>query len=162
MIFEFCLQIDDEEKVTLIDFPQMVSTSHANAEDLFYRDVECVIRSAKIFLSLTSSVIFSVLAKASTPNAGQIEQLNCCNLNRNSYRTSGFTPSCFRIGNLLFSIAQYHELFCLLCKCLIDFTHYICRNLQVLLNEGVWQVFQEENWLHPRARFLASVRSSRF
>jgi RIO kinase 2 len=38
------VQIDEEENVTLIDFPQMVSVSHANARDLFERDVECVIR----------------------------------------------------------------------------------------------------------------------
>lgn len=29
---EFNLMIDDQEKITLIDFPQMVSTSHPNAE----------------------------------------------------------------------------------------------------------------------------------
>ena len=28
----------------LIDFPQMVSSSHANAEHLFQRDAECVNR----------------------------------------------------------------------------------------------------------------------
>jgi RIO kinase 2 len=41
---EFNLLIDDEEQLTLIDFPQMVSVSHANAEELFDRDVECIIR----------------------------------------------------------------------------------------------------------------------
>ena len=29
---EFNLMLDDNEKVTMIDFPQMVSTSHENAE----------------------------------------------------------------------------------------------------------------------------------
>ena len=29
---EFNLMIDDNDQVTLIDFPQMVSTSHSNAE----------------------------------------------------------------------------------------------------------------------------------
>ena len=38
------LQIDDDENVTLIDFPQMVSTSHPNAKDYFYRDVEGVVK----------------------------------------------------------------------------------------------------------------------
>lgn len=38
------MQIDDEENLTLIDFPQMVSVGHGNARELFYRDVECVIR----------------------------------------------------------------------------------------------------------------------
>lgn len=29
---EFNLMISDDEKITMIDFPQMVSTSHPNAE----------------------------------------------------------------------------------------------------------------------------------
>jgi RIO kinase 2 len=39
---EFNLLVDDEENVTVIDFPQMVSTSHINAEYYFNRDVQCV------------------------------------------------------------------------------------------------------------------------
>ncbi|PRP78245.1 hypothetical protein PROFUN_02222 [Planoprotostelium fungivorum] len=39
---EFNIMINDEEKVTVIDFPQMVSTSHANAEMYFNRDVNCI------------------------------------------------------------------------------------------------------------------------
>ena len=39
---EFNLLVDDEEKVTVIDFPQMISTSHINAEYYFNRDVNCV------------------------------------------------------------------------------------------------------------------------
>ncbi len=38
------MQVDEQGGVTLIDFPQMVSTSHANAEELFDRDIDCVIR----------------------------------------------------------------------------------------------------------------------
>lgn len=42
---EFNLLINEEtEEVTVIDFPQMVSVSHANAKELFERDVECIIR----------------------------------------------------------------------------------------------------------------------
>ena len=41
---EFNLMVDDEEELTLIDFPQMVSVSHPNAEELFDRDVECIVR----------------------------------------------------------------------------------------------------------------------
>ena len=41
---EFNLLVDDEEKVTLIDFPQMVSTSHLNAVHFFDRDVDCLKR----------------------------------------------------------------------------------------------------------------------
>jgi len=39
---EFNLMIDDEENITLIDFPQMVSTTHENAEFYFDRDVQCI------------------------------------------------------------------------------------------------------------------------
>lgn len=39
---EFNLMLDDQDHVTMIDFPQMVSTSHANAEWYFDRDVKCV------------------------------------------------------------------------------------------------------------------------
>ncbi|EIE18013.1 RIO1-domain-containing protein [Coccomyxa subellipsoidea C-169] len=41
---EFNILVDEQGGVTLIDFPQMVSTSHANAEELFDRDIDCVIR----------------------------------------------------------------------------------------------------------------------
>ncbi|PSC74501.1 Serine threonine-kinase rio2 [Micractinium conductrix] len=41
---EFNLLINEREELTLIDFPQMVSVGHANAEELFERDVECIIR----------------------------------------------------------------------------------------------------------------------
>lgn len=41
---EFNIMIDDNEKVTMIDFPQMVSVSHRNAEMYFDRDVECVVK----------------------------------------------------------------------------------------------------------------------
>lgn len=39
---EFNLLIDDDEVLTMIDFPQMVSTSHANAAEYFARDVQCI------------------------------------------------------------------------------------------------------------------------
>nr|XP_043610168.1 serine/threonine-protein kinase rio2 [Erigeron canadensis] len=41
---EFNIMIDDDEKITVIDFPQMVSVSHRNAEMYFDRDVECIIK----------------------------------------------------------------------------------------------------------------------
>lgn len=34
---EFNMLVDEEERLTLIDFPQMVSTRHANAEEMFDR-----------------------------------------------------------------------------------------------------------------------------
>ncbi|MEQ2270828.1 Serine/threonine-protein kinase RIO2 [Xenotaenia resolanae] len=39
---EFNLMLDDQDHITLIDFPQMVSTSHTNAEWYFDRDVKCI------------------------------------------------------------------------------------------------------------------------
>ena len=36
--------INEDEEVTVIDFPQMVSTSHLNAQFYFQRDVECIQR----------------------------------------------------------------------------------------------------------------------
>jgi len=39
---EFNIMIDDEENIRLIDFPQMVSTNHYNAEMYFNRDVDCI------------------------------------------------------------------------------------------------------------------------
>ncbi|CAN0447454.1 unnamed protein product, partial [Scytosiphon promiscuus] len=41
---EFNMLVDEEERLTLIDFPQMVSTRHANAEEMFDRDVACVVK----------------------------------------------------------------------------------------------------------------------
>ncbi|GAA6224829.1 serine/threonine-protein kinase RIO2 [Lates japonicus] len=39
---EFNLMLDDQDHITMIDFPQMVSTSHPNAEWYFDRDVKCI------------------------------------------------------------------------------------------------------------------------
>jgi RIO kinase 2 len=39
---EFNLMIDKEENITMIDFPQMVSTTHENSNMYFDRDVQCV------------------------------------------------------------------------------------------------------------------------
>merc|ERR1711931_35912 len=39
---EFNLMVDDNDKVTVIDFPQMMSVDHPNARFYFERDVECV------------------------------------------------------------------------------------------------------------------------
>ncbi|GAV67179.1 RIO1 domain-containing protein/Rio2_N domain-containing protein [Cephalotus follicularis] len=44
---EFNIMIDDDEKITMIDFPQMVSVSHHNARMYFDRDVECVFKFFK-------------------------------------------------------------------------------------------------------------------
>ncbi|KFQ66890.1 Serine/threonine-protein kinase RIO2, partial [Phaethon lepturus] len=39
---EFNLILDNDDHITMIDFPQMISTSHANAEWYFDRDVNCI------------------------------------------------------------------------------------------------------------------------
>ena len=39
---EFNLMIDEKEKITVIDFPQIVSIEHVNAQMYFDRDVACV------------------------------------------------------------------------------------------------------------------------
>lgn len=39
---EFNLMIDDDERITLIDFPQIVSAHHPNAAEYFARDVQCI------------------------------------------------------------------------------------------------------------------------
>jgi RIO kinase 2 len=39
---EFNIMLSDEDEVFVIDFPQMVSTEHANARSLFERDVNCI------------------------------------------------------------------------------------------------------------------------
>ncbi|XP_064620675.1 serine/threonine-protein kinase RIO2-like [Lineus longissimus] len=39
---EFNLMLDNNDRVTMFDFPQMVSISHINAEWYFNRDVQCI------------------------------------------------------------------------------------------------------------------------
>eukprot|EP00042_Codosiga_hollandica_P024539 m.104175 g.104175 ORF g.104175 m.104175 type:complete len:515 (+) comp51586_c0_seq4:95-1639(+) len=39
---EFNLLVDENDKPTMIDFPQMISTDHINAEMYFDRDVQCI------------------------------------------------------------------------------------------------------------------------
>eukprot|EP00803_Ostreobium_quekettii_P000857 evm.model.scf_2011.2 EVM.evm.TU.scf_2011.2 scf_2011:5235-11310(-) len=41
---EFNVMIDDDEEITMIDFPQMISVRHPNAKHLFDRDIECLIK----------------------------------------------------------------------------------------------------------------------
>lgn len=39
---EFNIMIKDNGKPVIIDFPQMISTKHINAETYFQRDVNCI------------------------------------------------------------------------------------------------------------------------
>lgn len=41
---EFNVLVDDDKEITVIDFPQMVSTSHVDAKQLFERDVDSIRR----------------------------------------------------------------------------------------------------------------------
>lgn len=41
---EFNLMVDPAFNITLIDFPQMISTSHPNATELFNRDMQCLVK----------------------------------------------------------------------------------------------------------------------
>uniref|UniRef100_A0A804QXD5 non-specific serine/threonine protein kinase n=1 Tax=Zea mays TaxID=4577 RepID=A0A804QXD5_MAIZE len=51
---EFNIMIDDDEKITVIDFPQMVSVSHRNAQMFFDRDIECIYKFFNKRFNLTS------------------------------------------------------------------------------------------------------------
>ncbi|KAL6840066.1 hypothetical protein ACP4OV_029876 [Aristida adscensionis] len=51
---EFNIMIDDDEKVTVIDFPQMVSVSHRNAQMFFDRDIECIYKFFRKRFNLSS------------------------------------------------------------------------------------------------------------
>lgn len=50
---EFNIMIDNDEKVTVIDFPQMVSVCHRNAQMYFDRDVECIFKFFRKRFKLT-------------------------------------------------------------------------------------------------------------
>lgn len=41
---EFNLLINDVGKLTVIDFPQCISSSHYNGKEYFERDIECLYR----------------------------------------------------------------------------------------------------------------------
>jgi len=51
---EFNIMIDVNEKITVIDFPQMVSVSHRNAQMFFDRDIECIYKFFNKRFNLTS------------------------------------------------------------------------------------------------------------
>ncbi|KAI8468269.1 MAG: RIO1 family-domain-containing protein [Monoraphidium minutum] len=42
--FNLMISRSGDEDLTMIDFPQMVSVGHANAQELFDRDVDCIVR----------------------------------------------------------------------------------------------------------------------
>lgn len=52
---EFNLLVDDTGTVTMIDFPQMISTAHPNASDYFLRDINCLIKFFSMKMRYTPS-----------------------------------------------------------------------------------------------------------
>jgi RIO kinase 2 len=67
---EFNLMIDTVGNITLIDFPQMVSTSHPNAQELLTRDINCLIKffAMKMHYVPPESIIFSLSDIVTDPN----------------------------------------------------------------------------------------------
>lgn len=53
---EFNIMIDDDETVTMIDFPQMVSVSHRNAQMYFDRDIGCIYKFFNKRFNLTEKL----------------------------------------------------------------------------------------------------------
>ncbi|CAI0419219.1 unnamed protein product [Linum tenue] len=70
---EFNIMIDDDEKVTMIDFPQMVSVSHRNAQMFFDRDVGCIYKffAKRYNLSFQDDADDNNSAQAETDEAGR-------------------------------------------------------------------------------------------
>jgi len=75
---EFNLMIDADEKVTLIDFPQIVHLTHANAGELFDRDVRsiCEFFRKRIHIEVEEwphfdEVMAEVAAAAEAPTLGE-------------------------------------------------------------------------------------------
>ncbi|RRT60495.1 hypothetical protein B296_00015053 [Ensete ventricosum] len=67
---EFNIMIDDNEQVTMIDFPQMVSVSHRNAKMYFDRDVECIFK----FFSKRSVAKYAKLYDETEADVEEIER----------------------------------------------------------------------------------------
>ncbi|NXU47078.1 RIOK2 kinase, partial [Turnix velox] len=87
---EFNLILDNEDHVTMIDFPQMVSTSHVNAEWYFDRDVDCVKEFFKKRFNYESELF---------PTFRDIRRE--CSLDK-EIAASGYTKEMEEDGNLLY------------------------------------------------------------
>jgi RIO kinase 2 len=84
--------VDQTGKVTLIDFPQMVSTGHANASDLFARDMNGLVK-------------FFAMKMHYVPDADQVLRLEDIPVIEahidEEVRASGFAPSPEEEGQLV-------------------------------------------------------------
>ncbi|XP_050238939.1 serine/threonine-protein kinase rio2 [Mercurialis annua] len=82
---EFNIMIDDDEKVTMIDFPQMVSVSHRNAQMYFDRDVECIFK----FFRKRFNMSFREIADENVDSEEDVDE--SCRLSFSSIsKTSGY------------------------------------------------------------------------
>eukprot|EP01038_Epipyxis_sp_PR26KG_P004898 gene4898-6859_t len=74
---EFNLMIDESGKdITLIDFPQMISTSHLNASEFFKRDINCLIKFFSMKMHFIPSDDYIVSLESITPAEVQITNDN--------------------------------------------------------------------------------------
>jgi RIO kinase 2 len=77
---EFNMFIDDDDRITIIDFPQMVSVDHPNAAMLFDRDTQCL----RVFFERRFGFIASAVPSITIDCADRLESLD------NAVKASGF------------------------------------------------------------------------
>ncbi|GAB4858975.1 hypothetical protein Ancab_010447 [Ancistrocladus abbreviatus] len=94
---EFNIMIDDNEKVTMIDFPEMVSVSHLNAQMYIGRDQETM-RNAKMQLFF---VLFSLCLEHLNPFVSGV----CFGLSLLFWLSNDFASTFLRF-NLIFEEQQ--------------------------------------------------------
>jgi len=86
---EFNLMVNESEVVTMIDFPQMVSTSHANAAELFERDVSGI---DKWFVNRYSYVAPDDLVLHGVPVPPELSDIERIGALDSKVAASGFLP----------------------------------------------------------------------
>lgn len=74
---EFNIMIDDEENVTMIDFPQMVSVSHRNAQMYFDRDVDCIFKFFEKRFSTSAAEGSDVLEESDSDSDSDDDRRPC-------------------------------------------------------------------------------------
>ncbi len=77
---EFNMFIDDDDRITIIDFPQMISVDHPNAAALFDRDTQCL----RVFFERRFGFIPSAVPSIAIDCANRLESLD------NAVKASGF------------------------------------------------------------------------
>ena len=94
---EFNLMVNDLGDVTMIDFPQMVSTSHPNATELFQRDVKCLVKFFAMKMGYTAPDTLIPNLSDITQQSTQLDQ---------EVRASGFSQ---KDDDLLIQYIYDHE-----------------------------------------------------